>query len=73
MDAEVRQLVNAALRQYDQNRNAAFRRFSGVVSRALAMDDAEGRRLMDEAWRVYVDEMQEAGAPVGLMTERLAR
>ena len=62
MDAEVRQLVNAALRQYDQNRNAAFRRFSGVVSRALAMDDAEGRRLMDDAWRVYVDEMQEAQA-----------
>lgn len=73
MDAEVRQLVNAALRQYDQNRNAAFRRFSGIVGRALAMDDAEGRRLMDDAWRTYVDEMQEAGAPISLMTERLAR
>ncbi len=74
MDVEVRQLMGAAVRSYDQARNAAFRRFNAAISQAMGMDDdGEARALMDGAWRVYVDEMQEAGAPMSMMVERLAR
>lgn len=73
MDTEVRQFVNAALRSYDQARNSAFRRFNAAVSRAMAMEELAGRQYVDDAWRAYIDEMQEAGAPFSLMIERLAR
>ena len=74
MDVEVRQLVSAAVRSYDQARNMAFRRFNAAMSQAMGMDDEhEARALMDGAWRAYVDEMQEAGAPMSMMVERLAR
>ena len=74
MDLEVRQLVGAAIRSYDQMRNTAFRRFNAEVTTAMGLDDeADSRARMDEAWRAYVDEMQEAGAPMSIMIERLAR
>ena len=73
MDTEVRQLVFAALRSYDQGRNEAFRRLNAAILRAMSLDETEGRQLMDDAWRAYVDDMQEAGAPFSMMLERLAR
>ena len=73
MDADHRQAVNAALRAYDQMRNAAFRRFSGAADRALRLEIEEGREALDAAWRLYVDEMQEAGAALSLTLERLGR
>ncbi len=74
MDVEVRLLVGAAVHNYDQLRNTAFRRFNATASAALALDDeSEARARMDEAWRAYVDEMQEAGAPMSIMIERLSR
>ena len=73
MDADYRQAVNAAVRAYDQMRNAAFRRFSGLADRAMRMETEEGREAVDAAWRLYVDEMQEAGAALSLTLERLGR
>lgn len=73
MDTEVRQFVNAALRSYDQGRNSAYRRLNSAILHAMGLDEAEARQLMDDAWRAYVDDMQEAGAPFSLMLERLAR
>ena len=73
MDADYRQAVNAAVRAYDQMRNTAFRRFSGAADRAIRMETEEGREALDAAWRLYVDEMQEAGAALSLTLERLGR
>ena len=73
MDADLRQAVNAAVRAYDQMRNTAFRRFSGSVDRAMQMETEEGREALDAAWRLYVDEMQEASVALSLTLERLGR
>ena len=73
MDTEVRQLINAALRSYEQGKNGAFRRLNSAISRAMSLSEAEARAVMDDAWRAYIDEMQEAGAPFSLMLERLSR
>mgnify|MGYP006138279697 CR=1 FL=1 len=73
MDTEVRQLLNAALRSYELAKNSAFRRLNSSISRALALDESEGRRAIDDAWRTYIDEMQEASAPFSIMLERISR
>ena len=73
MDTEVRQLINAALRSYEQGKNGAFRRLNSAISKAMSLSEDEARAVMDDAWRAYIDEMQEAGAPFSLMLERLSR
>ena len=73
MDTEVRQLVSAALRSYDQGRNESFRRLNAAILHAMSLDEADARQLMADAWRAYIDDMQEAGAPFSIMLERLAR
>ena len=73
MDTEVRQLLNAALRSYELAKNSAFRRLNSSISRALALDESEGSRAIDDAWRTYIDEMQEASAPFSIMLERISR
>lgn len=73
MDTEVRQLLNAALRSYELAKNSAFRRLNSSISRALALAESEGSRAIDDAWRTYIDEMQEASAPFSIMLERISR
>ena len=72
MDTEVRQLINAALRSYELGKNTAFRRLNSSISRAMTLEENEGRRAIDDAWRSYVDEMQEASAPFSIMLDRLS-
>ncbi len=73
MTSDYRELVNGAVRAYDQAKTLAFRRFQGVVSLALGMPSEERGAALDDAWRGYCDELQSAGSPMSLVIERLAR
>ena len=72
MDTEFRQLINAALRSYELGKNTAFGSLNSSISRAMILEENDGRRAIDDAWRSYVDEMQEASAPFSIMLDRLS-